>query len=146
MSGEIKILLYVIGTIVYYFVKSYNKEKKKQDEKHVNKRPSTTKSAEDIFEELKRTLTLDTKTVMSIPLEPKKVERKEMPKKSDNYNDYFATRAKKAITNHVAIENKEIEIAKKEVAMENEVNVINLDTIDYKQAIIFSEILKRPQY
>ncbi len=144
MASEVKILLYIIGGIVYFFVTSYNKAKKKENEKQVNKRPTTTKSAEDIFNELKKAMNLNTPEVEKAPIEqnqPKTLNNKST--KSDNYNDYFAQKAQKSTTNHTAIKQEKVETITENLANEQ---IVDVENFDYKKAVIYSEIFKRPQY
>lgn len=144
MASEVKILLYIIGGIVYFFVTSYNKAKKKENERQVNKRPNTSKSAEDIFNDLKKSLNLDTPEVLKAPIKKNQLKTlNNKSVKSENYNDYFAQKAQKAATNHSAIKQEKVE-----PILENTLNeqIIDVENFDYRKAVIYSEIFKRPQY
>jgi hypothetical protein len=147
MGSEIKTILYIIIGGIYLFSVMLKKAKKQQEEKKINKRPVSTKTADDIFKELQKSLKLpgfDT-------AEPKKPQarvplKKEMSEKKPAYMSIKPRTNKPLIKRTVY---KQDENNRKAEAKEKELHVPTMaETMDFdpRKAVIFSEILKRPQY
>jgi hypothetical protein len=144
MGSEFKILFYIIIGIIYIISKLYNREKKKQYQREVNKRPIDSQSVEDIFKELKKSLQLPNEpentpvntspTAYETGMKREKVVKEKMvlvrePSKIKKTNNFPSI--------------SETEVGKqKEVIQENELAT----NFDARQAVIYSEILKRPQF
>ncbi len=151
MSGEIKILFYVIVGIVYFLSTFYNKEKKKQNQRNINKKPINTTTAEEIFEELKKSIlqppkikdekkplgkTLFEKTKRDpenkVNYKPfKQPEIKKEPKPFLNTEPHFEHHFEPEITDFIETSDK---------------YEFNFDEMDPKKAFIYKEIFRRPQY
>ena len=151
MSSEIKILFYIIAGILYIISTAYLKEKKKQGERNVTRKPVDTKTAEDIFRELKKALTPPEEMVE----EPKPMEKRPALKKQrqpeifSRVNDLKPKETKPVentlfeeahFTPHKEIgtpESKESESFKPE---------IDFSETDPRKAFIYGEIFNRPRY
>ena len=150
----------------------YKKEMAKQKEKQINKRPVSNKTAEEIFKELQKSLQDAREGNYSKPLvlektpapepkakhiapshtpeaKPKRVinytpPAPRKPMKSDAFAD-FRDKPKRALLKPSAFKerNKKMaEIPQTEVADDYGAPI----EFDMRKAIIYSEILKRPQY
>ncbi len=144
MGSEFKTLFYIIIGIIYIISKLYNREKKKQYQREVNKRPIDSQSVEDIFKELKKSLQLpnepDNTTVNTSPTSYETGMKREKVVKEKMVLVREPSKIKKN-SNFPSI--SETEVGKqKEVIQENELAT----NFDARQAVIYSEILKRPQF
>ncbi|MDP2175237.1 MAG: hypothetical protein Q8K70_04930 [Bacteroidota bacterium] len=152
MNSEIKILFYIIIGIIYFISRVYNKEKKKENQRQPNKKPVGGQTAEEIFRELRKQLNL--------PEEPKSVVPKRVKATPEPFipNNETGKRQKlqkeKLVLNRTLFKRKDIISSN---STENESNDIQsekynksqhelLRDFDGRKAVIFSEILKRPQY
>lgn len=152
MSGEIKILFYIIAGIIYLISTFYKKEKRKQHEKDVTRKPMGNSTAEDIFEELKKSIVHsdEPKPVVQVPekMRYKKMARK--PEVSINYDQYL--KKKKAPAENTFIEeahfvhHQEVEIRDivESEEIRSEIDFIN--ETSPRKAFMYAEIFKRPQY
>jgi hypothetical protein len=144
MGSEFKILFYIIIGVIYIISKLYNKEKKKQNQREVNKRPIDGQSVEDIFKELKKSLQLPNEPEYT-PSETKQTNYESTNKREKVVKEKMVlvrepSKIKKT-SNFPSI--SETEVGKqKNVIQENEIAA----NFDARQAVIYSEILKRPQY
>lgn len=153
MSSEIKILFYILAGIVYLISTFYGKEKKKQAQRDVNKKPIDTATAEDIFEELKRSIIPSSGQLsepdsrQAEPILPKRTERR--PEISKNYNDYINHRKQPVEDTFIQeahfIRPAEIQSADAEEKPDTAFE-INFEETDPRKAFIYGEIFRRPQY
>lgn len=159
MHGEIKILVYILIGAVYLFSRFYKKEKRKQDERRINRRPTNTQTAEQIFRELQRSLRLpgtekpetqkpetekpetekpQTRTIMQRPAIEKKpaytYDRPIREERMERPASQKSSIAKKA-------EQRKDE---KHAKAERELTLAESMEFDPRKAVIFSEILRRP--
>jgi hypothetical protein len=148
LNHEVKILLYIIIGIVYLFSRLYKKELKKQNQKQLNKRPVSSKTAEDIFRELQKTLNLPTDE-LSKPLNQTVKERK-LDDKLSRAQKIFISASESKLKHYKPIQASKLK--KKEDAASFQHQTIveqeygpNLE-FEPRKAMVFSEILKRPQY
>lgn len=144
MGSEFKVLFYIIIGIIYIISKLYNKEKKKQYQREVNKRPIDSQSVEDIFKELKKSLQLpnepENTPVDTTPTSYESGMKREKVVKEKMVLVREPSKIKKT-SNFPSI--SETEVGKqKNVFQENEIAA----NFDARQAVIYSEILKRPQF
>jgi hypothetical protein len=148
LNHEVKILLYIIIGIAYLFSRMYKKELKKQNQKQVNKRPVGSKTAEDIFRELQKTLNLPTEEV-SKPL-PQTVKERKIDDKLSRAQKIFISASESKLKHYKPIQASKLK--KKDDAetfhhqtIVEEEHGPNIE-FEPRKAMIFSEILKRPQY
>lgn len=158
---EIKIIFLILMVVGYVLSTWYKKELQKQKERQINKRPITSKSAEDIFKELQKALS-DAKSggspqvrpieqpVNSTSPSPKKPYVKQSmantreTMKSDVFTKYKSiTKRKPLKVSKFKTSNKTFEEIKEEEIADQE---IYRPDFDVRKAIIYSEILKRSQY
>ncbi len=144
MGSEFKILFYIIIGIIYIISKLYNREKKKQYQREVNKRPIDSQSVEDIFKELKKSLQLpnepENTPINTSPTSYETSMKREKVVKEKMILVREPSKIKKT-SNFPSI--SETEVGKqKNVIQENEIAA----NFDARQAVIYSEILKRPQF
>ena len=147
LNHEIKILLYIIIGIGYLISRLYKKELKKQNQKQVNKRPMSSRTAEEIFRDLQKTLDLQMEEEVALPQKAATVVPKEklrraqkifISKEESMLKHYKPIHARKSLK-------KESMKASSEPIQNVEETRPDID-FDPRQALIFSEILKRPQY
>jgi hypothetical protein len=151
MSGEIKILFYIIVGIVYLISTFYGKEKKKQSQRDVNRKPVDNQTAEDIFEELRKSILPASEPAEDLKL-PEKSHRKKterQPEITNNYRDFL--KHKKKPVEDTFIEEahfRQDDSAKNMNIVENVESKpeINFDEMDARKALIYGEIFRRPQY
>jgi hypothetical protein len=147
MGSEIKTILYIIIGGIYLFSVMLKKARKQQEQQKMNKRPVSSKTADDIFKELQKSLRLPG---FDSP-QPKKPEprvplKKVMSEKKPAYMT-MQPRINKPIIKRT--EYKQDEKNRKAEAREKDLHVPTMaETMDFdpRKAVIFSEILKRPQY
>jgi hypothetical protein len=151
MSGEIKILLYVLGGIVYIISTLYNKEKKKQQQKSVNKRPSDRQTAEDIFEELKKMIQPQGPEEKKENPPERKVHGKTKKEAMINIGHKTAREKedKKMQLGQTLAEEPHLEHNRPEIT--DHVETIDKFELDFQEtdprkAFIYSEIFRRPRY
>ena len=148
MNHEVKILLYIIIGIVYLFSRLYKKELKKQNQKQLNKRPVSSKTAEDIFRELQKTLNLPTDE-LSKPLNQTVKERK-LDDKLSRAQKIFISASESKLKHYKPIQASKLK-KKEDAATFHHQTIVeqeygpNLE-FEPRKAMIFSEILKKPQY
>jgi hypothetical protein len=147
LPHEIKILFYILIGIGYLFVKMYSKLLKNQNEKQINKRPVGKKPIETIFKDLQKSLNLPSDNVK----EPVKVAPKSAKNKQDKDHSRYSQGTSKMQyykpikASKLKKESSLMEL--EEIAEEETANKANiLSNFDPKMAVIYSEILKRPQY
>jgi hypothetical protein len=148
MGNEFKILFYIIIGVIYIISKLYNKEKKKQNQREVNKKPIDSQSVEDIFRELKKSLQLPnepeyttnepTPTTYETGMKREKVVKEKMILVRESSK---IKKIKKTNNNIPSI--SETEVGKQKIVYEENEIAANFDA---RKAVIYSEILKRPQY
>lgn len=148
MNHEVKILLYIIIGIAYLFSRMYKKELKKQNQKQLNKRPVGSKTADEIFRELQKTLNLPTEEAAK-PLTQTVKERK-IDDKLSRAQKIFISASESKLKHYKPIQASKLK--KKEDAASFKQHTIveeeygpNIE-FEPRKAMIFSEILKRPQY
>lgn len=142
MFGEGKILFYIVIGLAYYFYKTFLKESKREKEKHINSKPIDNKSAEEIFKRLLRTLEgKENETEKTIPEtiteKPASVHKKSV---------YRSVVAKELMPEepHLTESDRKIDHSYDD---NNPVEkIVDLEQIDMRKAIIYSEIFTRPQY
>lgn len=137
MDSKFKILFYIAIGVVYFISKVYASEKKKQNRKSFEKKPINTSKSSEIFEELKRQL--------NIPTE----------QQNKQINTQVTSKWEKTVKEKMVLE-REIKPRKrlapmvsniKDEVVKPEVQQSELmQDFDPRKAIIFGEILKRPQY
>lgn len=144
MGSEFKILFYIIIGIVYIISKLYNKEKKKQYQREINKKPVDSQSVEDIFRELKKSLQLPNEPEYTAP-EPTPTSYETGMKREKVVKDKMILVREPSKTRKI---NNIPSISETEVGKINTKTESNeiADNFDARQAVIYSEILKRPQY
>jgi hypothetical protein len=153
MQGEIKILVYILIGAVYLFSRFYKKEKRKQDERRINRRPTNTQTAEQIFRELQRSLRLPgtenpetekpasekpQRTIMQRPaIEKKPAYTYDKPIREERLAPQKTPKSSIA---------KKLEQQKdeKHLKAERELTLAESMEFDPRKAVIFSEILRRP--
>lgn len=149
MGSEIKILFYIIGGIVYLIVTYYGKEKKKQNERTIHKRPVTSHNAEEIFDELRKTLSLEKPTSPEEKPAPINLKKSKSPKSPFLQVDY-KEKKKKPLEQIQAHEPhmdhfKNVEISELDSVVEQPME-FNPHETDLRKAFIYGEIFRRPQY
>jgi hypothetical protein len=145
LGSEIKILLLILIGIFYFFSSLYKKAKQKQEEYNRNKRPVDRRNAEDIFRELQKSLHLPSTTGP----EPK-TQTKPAPRVAMSKEPMLAKKFRPSMENR----NTSVNTSKKEASRKTEKKVRQetvptmAESLDFdpRKAVIFSEILKRPQY
>ena len=148
MNHEVKILLYIIIGIAYLFSRMYKKELKKQNQKQLNKRPVGSRTAEDIFRELQKTLNLPTEELAK-PVSQTVKERK-IDDKLSRAQKIFISASESKLKHYKPIQasklkkKEDAESFKEHTIVEEEYGP-NIE-FEPRKAMIFSEILKRPQY
>ena len=145
MGSEFKILFYIIIGVIYIISKLYNKEKKKQNQREVNKRPIDSQSVEDIFKELKKSLQIPSEPEYA-PTESKQTNYESSNKREKVVKEKMVlvrepSKIKKTNNNIPSI--SETEVGKQKIVYEENEIAANFDA---RKAVIYSEILKRPQY
>ncbi|MES2617450.1 MAG: hypothetical protein V4613_06205 [Bacteroidota bacterium] len=149
MSSEIKILFYIIGGIVYLIATYYGKEKKKQNERTIQKRPIPEQNAEEIFEELRKTLSFEKPPPKDKPA-PISL-KKSKPSKTPFLQVDYKEKKKKPLEQlqehepHMDHHFKNVEIAEMDTIVEQPME-FNPHETDLRKAFIYGEIFKRPQY
>lgn len=155
LGSEIKILFYIIIGIAYLFYKMYNKELKKQNEKRMGQKPVGKRSAEEIFRELQKSLGLPDDTSQEnnkpIVVQNRTVKERKIEDKATRANNIFASEGQSKMKHYKPIQASKLKrrsirghepelpaIVDKEYGPE-----IHFDP---RQAVIFSEILKRKEY
>ena len=169
---EIKPLFFILMIVGYVLSTWYKKELAKQKEKQINKRPVSSKTSEEIFKELQRSLqearsgqapkqvvlektpapqtktkhiapshTPEAKTKRSINYTPPAPRK---PMKSDAFAD-FREKPKRALLKPSAFKERNKRMAENN-QMETETDTMAQVDFDLRKAVVFSEILKRPQY
>ena len=145
MGNEFKILFYIIIGVIYIISKLYNKEKKKQNQREVNKKPIDSQSVEDIFRELKKSLQLPNEpeytTNEPTPTSYETGMKREKEVKEKMVLVREPSKIKKTNNNIPSI--SETEVGKQKIVYEENEIAANFDA---RKAVIYSEILKRPQY
>jgi hypothetical protein len=152
LSSEFKILFYIIVGIIYFISKAYGKEKKKENHRQPNKRPIGGQTAEEIFRELKKQLNLpedqpEIKTAKPQKLAPQPfILNNETGKRQKLEKEKLVLNRK--LIKRKDIFNSENIIYKSDHSDSNIERYDNdiMKDFDAKKAVIFSEILKRPQY
>ncbi len=147
LGGEIKILLYILIGVVYLFSTLYKKAKRQQEERKVNKRPVSSKNADEIFKELQRSLNIPSST--ALPEEGKKTERRQPMKKLAPVRKpaYMSIkpRVNKPVVKTTTFK-QDSRALPKQVIEPVQPSVAETMDFDPRKAVIFSEILTRPQY
>jgi len=145
LGSEIKILLFILIGAFYLFSSFFKREKKKQDEKAINKRPVVHQTAEEIFRELQQSLRLSnepkpeaSRPSARVALTKEPMLEKKAPRKSIDPRQ-GKTSSKKTVTAVFEKTNQQ----KKEA---EHLTLAQSLEFDPRKAVIFSEILKRPQY
>lgn len=157
------IIGYVLSTL-------YKRELRKQKEKQINKKPVSSKTSEEIFKELQKALREARSDAPSKPViesKPKPhIQKTTLPPKSEPLkaksknagkrltlereimkSEAFAESARKPLLKRLQPSKlKQTNVMKENTAQENEhERGVSID-FDIKKAVLFSEILKRPQY
>lgn len=151
MSSEIKILFYIIAGIIYLISTFYLKEKKKQGERNVTRKPVDTKTAEDIFRELKKSLLPPEELVIENKPEERTPNKKLRPKpESVPLIENIKQNGEKPLENtwigeghfehHKTVEIKDL----KDIADAKQ--EIDFTEMDPRKAFIYGEIFNRPRY
>ncbi len=148
MNHEVKILLYIIIGVAYLFSRLYKKELKKQNEKKINKRPISSRTAEDIFRDLQKTLNLPTEEFAK-PITQTVKERK-IDDKLSRAQKIFISESESKLKHYKPIQASKLK-KKDNVETFHHQTIVEEEygpKIDFepRKAMIFSEILKRPQY
>ena len=126
----------------------YKKELKKQNQKQLNKRPVGSKTADDIFRELQKTLNLPTEEV-SKPI-PQTVKERKTDDKLNRAQKIFISASESKLKHYKPIQASKLkkkddaETFHHQTIVEEEYGP-NIE-FEPRKAMIFSEILKRPQY
>lgn len=153
MGSEFKIFLYILIGIAYLFSKLYRKELKKQNERQAGKRPVSGRTAEDIFRELQKTLNipeLET-TPSDRPLAQSVKERKTDDEQMRQAKRMFSTEGQSKLKHYKPIRPSKLKHSGNGIAESSKEAVIANDygpeiDFDARKAVIFAEILKRPEY
>jgi len=146
---KFKILFYIVIGLIYFISKAYGSEKKKQNKRSFEKKPVNQRTAEDIFEDLKRQFKLPDNNVPSVPKPV--LNRPEPINYESPVNGYQKMTKTKLVLEREpkrkrkSIIFKETEETQDEKTLALQRNLV-LDGFDGKKAIIFSEILKRHEY
>lgn len=121
----------------YIFFSLLRREKKKEAEKRINKRPATKKSSDEIFRELQKSLNIpaNSSKPVTAPVQQAPVYKKE-PRKKLVANMRHARPIKSKLPRMERKIEPEVVPAASGYDLE----------FDPRKAVIFSEILKRPQY
>ena len=153
MNHEIKILLYIIVGIAYLFSRLYKKELKKQKEQQINKKPLSRKTAEDIFRDLQKTLDIPG---LNSPEEPilkpvsQTVKERKIDDKTLRAQKLFISKSESKLKHYRPIQASKLKREDTEETFHHQTTVESEygPKIDFepRKAMIFSEILKRPQY
>ncbi len=148
MNHEVKILLYIIIGVAYLFSRMYKKELKKQNQKKINKRPISSRTAEDIFRDLQKTLNLPTEE-LSKPITQTVKERK-IDDKLSRAQKIFISASESKLKHYKPIQASKLK-KKDDAETFHHQTIVEEEygpKIDFepRKAMIFSEILKRPQY
>ncbi len=137
MGGEYNFLFYIFFSFLYLVYYFYRAEKKKELQKKGEKKSTTKKTIAEILEELNKTLAPpppsknNTETKPTIPIAEKTIDNKNLPKTPLKINK-VATKKISEVQNIVEEEQNETHF--------------NFDKEDLKKAVIYSEILNRPQF
>jgi hypothetical protein len=148
LNHEIKILLYIIIGIAYLFSRMYKKELKKQNEKKINKRPISSKTAEDIFRDLRNTLNLPSEE--SIKPVNQTVKERKVDDKLSRAQKIFISASESKMKHYKPIQASKLK-KKDDAETFHHQTIVEVEygpKIDFepRKAMIFSEILKKPQY
>jgi hypothetical protein len=152
LSSEIKILFYIIVGIIYFISKAYNKEKKKENQRQPNRKPIGGQTAEEIFKELRKQLNLPEDQPVLETSKPKKSSPQPFIPNNET-GKRQRLKKEKLVLNRTLFKRKDIVSSENsnynsdhsDAITQNYDNDIMKD-FDAKKAVIFSEILKRPQY
>ena len=149
MSHEIKILLYIIIGIAYLFSRMYKKELKKQNQKKINKRPVSSKTAKDIFRDLQKTLNLPSEESLK-PSVGQTVKERKIDDKLSRAQKIFVSASESKLKHYKPIQASKLK-KKDDAETFHHQTVVEEEygpKIDFepRKAMIFSEILKKPQY
>ncbi len=142
MLGEGKIIFYIVIGIAYYFFKTYSKESKREKEKQINRKPIDSNTSDEIFKRLMRTLEGKENNVEVTQAAP----IVEKPKSKEKKSIYRSTIANNPIVEepHLTENDRKIDHSYDEVIHTEK--LIDIEQIDLRKAIIYSEIFTRPQY
>jgi hypothetical protein len=148
LNHEVKILLYIIIGVAYLFSRLYKKELKKQNQKKINKRPVSSKTAEDIFRDLQKTLNLPTEDIAK-PIAQTVKERK-IDDKLSRAQKIFISASESKLKHYKPIQSSKLK-KKDDAETFHHQTIVEEEygpKIDFepRKAMIFSEILKKPQY
>ena len=142
MDGEFKTILYIMIGIGYFIVRLYQKEVSKQKGNTTPRRTTQRKTAAEIFRELQKTLNLPDTRVESkkvnttLPVEGGK--RQKLQKKQSLIHKAYKKEIKSTVK-------KPVLVAEKPVEQAQEITQPHFE-FDVRKAIVYSEILKRPNY
>ncbi len=137
LSSEIKTIFYIIAGAFYLFYKFYQKEKRKQEARSAGKKPVLTRTSEDIFRELQKSLKL--------PQEKVEPTYKTTPK-ARHQSSMMLERAYQKPGNLLADRNKLKKHEEESITVNEEPTLGERLDFDARKAVIYSELLKRPQY
>lgn len=144
----------------------YKKESQKEKERRLNKRPVDNKKAEDIFKELQKTLNDVGRSLEQNPRKPvsqevipretinhekatKPVYQKPVPKpkyESALKREPLILNQRKVKARHSSIQKKIAASKPMQEIKQEEIQDNYRPDFDLRQAVLYSEILKRPQY
>lgn len=130
MGSEIKIILYILIGFAYLFNRLYRKELSKSAQKKQASGPVNAKTSEEIFRELRKSLHLPGQAEEDI-VNAAPLQRKPMRSKTAKPGDALK---------------KQPRGLKVPAAQEAESGEFAPMEFDARKAMIFSEILKRPEY
>jgi hypothetical protein len=139
LGSEIKILFYILLGAIYLFSTFYKREKRKQEERRANKRPVSTQKAEDIFRELQKSLNLPRETAER-PMVGKRVPMQKMPMREKVVRTIKPKTAAQIKRMDIVAAEKKADDANPEKTLAERLD------FDPRKAVIFAELLKRPQY
>lgn len=138
----------------YVITNLYRKEERKEKERRINKRPIDKQSAEEIFRNLQKTLNLPetggTYRTTSSPTTTPTAQRNV----SEGLKSYQSLKKQMVRLSEQRIKPHYSNLGKRKPRKPMEANLETIEPnsegpsidIDIRQAIIYSEILKRPQY
>lgn len=146
---KFKILFYIVIGIIYFISKAYSSEKNKQNKRSLEKKPVNRKTAEDIFEDLRKQFNLPESNLPSVP-KPMLDRPEPINYESPTSAYQKMTKTKLVLEREPKRKRKSIIFKETEETQDENMFVSKrnsvLDGFDGRKAVIFSEILKRPEY
>ena len=150
---EIKTIFFILMVVGYVISTLYKKESQKEKERRINKRPVNPRTSEEIFKELQKTINQRPNAEPAKVPVPKtksepvpKMSKKKLETTLKNEVVRMSSQKVKAKHPNINAQVKYKSQPMKETEQVAEEKTSYRPDFDLRKAVLYSEILKRPQY